>query len=78
MRTNLLDELRDTILKRIGISFNQEYEDTHFTHYAPGEDEDPEEVFSQDGVIATIEWEYGDVFIEGLTSEEQKYLEEVK
>jgi hypothetical protein len=75
MRTNLIQELKTAILSKIDISFNQEYHDTFYTTYEPDEDEDPEEVFNNDGVIAIIEREYGDVFIDGLTPEEQTYLE---
>lgn len=33
--------------------------------------------FNEDGVIAGIEWEYGNLFIVGLTPEEQAYIEEM-
>jgi hypothetical protein len=76
MRVELLNELKDVVLSKIGVSFNQECQDTFFTPYEPSdEDETPEEIYSRDNVTVVVEWEYGDVYIEGLTEEEQKYLE---
>lgn len=77
MRTKLLDEMKSVILKQIGIDF----EDVIYEKY-PDEDEDedyePEVVFNKDGIIATIEWELGDVFIDGLSEDEINYIKEVK
>lgn len=75
MRTKLLDEMKSVILKQIGINF----EDVIYEKY-PDEDEDyePEVVFNKDGIIATIEWELGDVFIDGLSKDEINYIKEVK
>ena len=77
MRTKLLDEMKSVILKQIGIDF----EDAIYEKY-PDEDEDecyePQVVFNKDGVIATIEWELGDVFIDGLSEDEINYIKGVK
>ena len=75
MRTKLLDEMKSVILKQIGVDF----EDVIYEKY-PDEDEDyePEVVFNKDGVIVTIEWELGDVFIDGLSEDEINYIKEVK
>ena len=71
MRTKLLDEMKSIILKQIGVDF----EDVIYEKY-PDEDEDyePEVVFNKDGIIATIEWELGDVFIDGLSEDEINYI----
>ena len=71
MRTKLLDEMKSVILKQIGVDF----EDVIYEKY-PDEDEDyePEVVFNKDGIIATIEWELGDVFIDGLSEDEINYI----
>ena len=77
MRTKLLDEMKSVILKQIGIDF----EDVIYEKY-PDDDEDecyePQEVFNKDGVVATIEWELGDVFIDGLSEDEINYIKGVK
>ena len=75
MRTKLLDEMKSVILKQIGVDF----EDVIYEKY-PDEDEDyePEVVFNKDGIIATIEWELGDVFIDGLSKDEINYIKGVK
>lgn len=77
MRTKLLDEMKSVILKQIGVDF----EDVIYEKY-PDEDKDedyePEVVFNKDGIIATIEWELGDVFIDGLSEDEINYIKEVK
>ena len=75
MRTKLLDEMKSVILKQIGVDF----EDVIYEKY-PDEDEDyePEVVFNKDGIIATIEWELGDVFIDGLSEDEINYIKGVK
>ena len=75
MRKELIDELKSIILKQISIDF----EDVIYEKY-PDEDEDyePEVVFNKDGVVATIEWELGDVFIDGLSKDEINYIKEVK
>lgn len=75
MRTKLLDEMKSVILKQIGIDF----EDVIYEKY-PDEDEDyePEVVFNKDGIIATIEWELGDVFIDGLSKDEINYIRGVR
>ena len=77
MRTKLLDEMKSVILKQIGIDF----EDVIYEKY-PDEDEDecyePQVVFDEDGVVATIEWELGDVFIDGLSEDEINYIKGVK
>ena len=71
MRTKSLDEMKSIILKQIGVDF----EDVIYEKY-PDEDEDyePEVVFNKDGIIATIEWELGDVFIDGLSEDEINYI----
>ena len=77
MRTKLLDEMKSVILKQISIDF----EDAIYEKY-PDEDEDecyePQVVFNKDGVVATIEWELGDVFIDGLSEDEINYIKGVK
>ena len=75
MRKELIDEMKSIILKQISIDF----EDVIYEKY-PDEDEDyePEVVFNKDGVVATIEWELGDVFIDGLSEDEINYIKEVK
>lgn len=71
MKTETIKSIKELILSKIGVSFNKECHDVFFKPYTPDEDEDPEVIYEQDGVKVTIEWEYGDVFIEGLTKEEQ-------
>lgn len=75
MRKELIDEIKSIILKQIGVDF----EDVIYEKY-PDEDEDyePEVVFNKDGVVATIEWELGDVFIDGLSEDEINYIKGVK
>ena len=75
MRTKLLDEMKSVILKQIGIDF----EDVIYEKY-PDKDEcyEPQVVFDEDGVVATIEWELGDVFIDGLSEDEINYIKGVK
>ena len=71
MRTKLLDEMKSVILKQIGIDF----EDVIYEKYLDeDEDYEPEVVFNKDGIIATIEWELGDVFIDGLSDDEINYF----
>lgn len=67
MRTEMIKYIKELILSKIGVSFS----DVFFKPYTPDEDEDPEVIYEQDGVKVTIEWEYGNVFIEGLAEEEQ-------
>ena len=77
MRTKLLYEMKSVILKQICIDF----EDVIYEKY-PDEDEDecyePQVVFNKDGIVATIESELGDVFIDGLSKDEINYIKEVK
>lgn len=77
MRKELIDEMKSIILKQIGVDF----EDVIYRKY-PDDDEDecyePQEVFNKDGVVTTIEWELGDVFIDGLSKDEINYIKGVK
>ena len=77
MRKELIDEMKSIILKHIGVDF----EDVMYKSYPESdendwmeEDYEPEVVFNKDGVIATIEWELGDVFIDGLSEDEINYI----
>ena len=61
-----------------------DFSDDNDYSYNEDEDEDedecyePQVVFNKDGVVATIEWELGDVFIDGLSEDEINYIKEVK
>ena len=75
MRKELIDEMKSIILKQIGVDF----EDVIYEKY-PDEDEcyEPQVVFNKDGVVVIIEWELGDVFIDGLSEDEINYIKGVK
>ena len=75
--------MREKILKEIETKFEDwlynepifknpmEMEDDCFSEY-----DEYEEVMNQDGIKVWLEYEYENVYIAGLTEEEQKYLEE--
>ena len=76
MRIELIKEMKSRIESYIQVDYNNS-SSTFFEPYPTADEDDymaeefePQEIFNKDGIIATIEWELGDVYIEGLTPDE--------
>ena len=81
MRKDLIYYLREAIESKIGVDYNDECS-TFFEPYPDTKDDpfeedlNPQVVFGRDTITAVIEWELGDVYIDGLTPDEIQYLKE--